>query len=72
MSETLFLKNIFILCKTYNKTDLNFYHQKPLFFLILQNRSDIVTNQNHFFNQQKKDLIFLKTKEETSFINKFV
>ena len=62
MSETLFLKNLFILCKTYNKTDLNFYHQKPLFFLILQNRSEFLSSQNIFFTSHKADLIFWQIK----------
>ena len=87
MSETLFLKNLFHFFLTM-KIDLiflslkiiflssqhryEFFFSKNHFFLhIPQNRFGILTNQNPFFFYQSKQ-IWLFSKEETSFINKFV
>ena len=59
----------FILC---NKNISKFFISKNHFFYKLQNRSCILKNQNQFFLPIKIDLKFFLTKEETSFINKFM
>ena len=64
----LFKSKDFILC---NKHRSEFLSPKTTFFFILQNISGILTNQNQFFFYQPKQIWFF-SKEETSFINKFV
>ena len=76
MYDSVFFQYTFNLSKKKKKkkkTDINFYLQK-LLFLILQNKSDILTNQNQVFstNQNIFEFFKKKKKEEISFINKFV
>ena len=73
MYDSVFFQYTFNLSKKKKKKDLNFYLQK-LLFLILQNKSDILTNQNQVFSTNQNIFEFLKKKkkEEISFINKFV
>ena len=73
MYDSVFFQYTFNLSKKKKKKkDLNFYLQK-LLFLILQNKSDILTNQNQVFSTNQNIFeFFFFLNEEISFIHKFV